>query len=171
MTLLVVLRHVVQVGRSYLVALLRFDHRLSKAREINCLPACMGIEAQERACVRASRYHVVKAVIAVAAFIFPTMLMVFPIACRAGNPETPHTGFLSDDTWPAPKVYKISLNSDDGTECAGIWYPNGVTMGVDCIGRDCTDDFTVGLRFAVPDLEQGDSAVYARLLRVVHTGM
>jgi hypothetical protein len=68
------------------------------------------------------------------------------------------------DSWPVPKLYKIELNSDDGTECGGVWYPNGTGSGMDCVGRDCAVDFLAAFRFAVPELEQGMEVEFARLL-------
>jgi 3',5'-cyclic AMP phosphodiesterase CpdA len=67
-------------------------------------------------------------------------------------------------SWPVPRVYKITLNSDDGTECDSVWYANGTGSGLDCIGKDCSSDFLAGFRFAVPDLDQGMEVEFARLL-------
>ncbi len=68
-----------------------------------------------------------------------------------------------NESWPAAHVFRIAQDSDDGTETDGVWYPGGVGGGLDYLGRDTDNSFTVGLRFAVPDLEQGQVIKYARL--------
>ncbi len=67
------------------------------------------------------------------------------------------------DPWPEVLTYRIQQDSDDGTEIDSIWYPGGYTVCLDCVGRACASSFIGGLRFCVPDLEQGQLVKYARL--------
>jgi hypothetical protein len=67
------------------------------------------------------------------------------------------------ESWPGALVYAIEQNIDDGTEVGGIWYPQGYTGSLNFLGKSADQPFTVGLRFRVPDLEQGQVVKYARL--------
>lgn len=102
--------------------------------------------------------------VALSGLAFLILIGILPTAGGTVSPDDRDVTMVSEGTWPAPKVYRIALNSDDGTECGGTWYPNGITMGVGCLGKNCADDFVTGFRFAVPDLDQGQSIPYARLL-------
>lgn len=79
--------------------------------------------------------------------------------------KSPHHGQTLDwsQSWPRALVYGIRHDSDDGTELGEVWYPCGYANGLDHFGRAAVDAFTVGLRFAVPGLEQGQEVKYARL--------
>jgi hypothetical protein len=62
-----------------------------------------------------------------------------------------------------PLVYGIVDDGDDGTEVHETWYESGYASGLDEIGRAFAKQFIAGLRFHVPDLEQGRVVKYARL--------
>lgn len=63
-----------------------------------------------------------------------------------------------------PLAYRIKDPGDDGTEIYGVWYPQGVEPGVDCLGRDSGGRaFIAAFRFEVPDLVQGQEVAFARL--------
>jgi hypothetical protein len=90
---------------------------------------------------------------------------------RADPPQSAHAssnlrtgGPLSwPETWPEALTFTIQQDSDDGTEADSIWFPGGYVGCLNCAGRagDCC--FVGGLRFSVPDLEQGQTVRYARL--------
>lgn len=70
------------------------------------------------------------------------------------------SSFVQADT----VVATIENNSDDGTEMDGIaWYENGWNMALNCLGRMNTSRCEVGLRFLVPELNQGDQIAFARI--------
>jgi len=84
--------------------------------------------------------------------------IVLPVTALGTDNPTP------DWSWPEPTTYSIAMNSDDGTECNGIWYPNGIALGINRVGCCACGPSLVAFRFAVPDLEQGEQIEYARLL-------
>jgi hypothetical protein len=66
-------------------------------------------------------------------------------------------------SWPCGLTYAVGQDSDDGTEANGVWHSGGYTAGLDRLGNDMGQTFIVGLRFALPDLEQVQTITYARL--------
>lgn len=62
-----------------------------------------------------------------------------------------------------PYVYEIAANVDDGTEVNSTWYESGYASFCNTAGRSFAKHFIAGLRFHVPDLEQGQEVSYARI--------
>ena len=60
-------------------------------------------------------------------------------------------------------VSKIEENADDGTEVNYIWYDTGYASWCNTIGRSFAKHFISGMRFHLPELEQGQVVKYARL--------
>jgi|GEM_PF-807140 len=62
-----------------------------------------------------------------------------------------------------PYAYMIQDNADDGTQVHSNWYESGYASYCDVIGRSFAKSFIAGMRFHVPDIEQGQEVKYARL--------
>lgn len=59
---------------------------------------------------------------------------------------------------------KVVLDSDDGTEVNGLeWDQHGLDNKYNYLGTDGVSTYLCGLRFRVPDLNQGEEIAYARL--------
>jgi hypothetical protein len=71
---------------------------------------------------------------------------------------------LTDGTSiPGPYTYTIETVGDDGTEHQDSWFEYGYDGKRDFLGADASGGFCTGLRFHMPDLEQGQAVAYARL--------
>ncbi len=70
---------------------------------------------------------------------------------------------MAGESRSEPYVYEITDNSDDGTEVSLTWYESGYASYCNTIGRSFAKTFIAGLRYHVPDLEQGQTIRYARL--------
>jgi hypothetical protein len=70
---------------------------------------------------------------------------------------------IAGESRSGPYVYEIADNSDDGTEVSSTWYESGYASFCNTMGRSFAKLFFVGLRYRVPDLEQGQTVKYARL--------
>jgi hypothetical protein len=98
-------------------------------------------------------------------------LLAGTVASRADRAYSLHDPPHQHDTgplawpasWPAALKYTIGQDSDDGTEADSLWYPAGYASCTNCAGRTCDCCLIGGLRFCVPDLEQGQAIKYARL--------
>lgn len=75
------------------------------------------------------------------------------------------------DPWPEVLTYTIQQDSDDGTEMDSLWCPGGFFFCLNCIGSICGEQITAGMRFSVPDLEQGQFVKYARLRLAAQGGL
>ena len=64
--------------------------------------------------------------------------------------------------------YRVDIDADDGTEVNdSVWYDDGYAgSGHNLMGAVGAESYDVGLRFHLPDVQQGENFVYARL--VVH---
>ena len=72
--------------------------------------------------------------------------------------------FLSCDSCTAGVLaYTIKETRDDGTECIGKWYPDGVEAGLDFLGVTPPRIYSAALRFDVPGLSRGQTVSFARL--------
>ena len=64
--------------------------------------------------------------------------------------------------------YRLDIDADDGTEVNdSVWYADGYAgSGHNLMGAAGADSYDIGLRFHLPEVQQGESFAYARL--VVH---
>jgi len=78
-------------------------------------------------------------------------------AALGGSPGFPASEFLA---------YKITDDADDGTEVnEWLWYPDGyAACGRNRMGRAGAERYDIGLRFLLPEVHQGQTFAYARLV-------
>ena len=85
-------------------------------------------------------------------------VLMWPVApqASAGPGDALPPEFLS---------YRIISDSDDGTEVGRFsWSPGGyLGTNLNYMGRNAAQIYDIGLRFVVPDVNQGETFVYARL--------
>ena len=95
------------------------------------------------------------------ALLTPVAVTTVPFSLRLGaaRPDAP----LQNPGWPMPVCFVVAADCDDGTEKNAVWYPEGLTENLDYLGCNGSEPCHAGLRFLLPDFDQGDNLECVRL--------